>query len=52
MVDQDVGPRVRGCCAVVFPYGREIEAEFVVWGVQSSSWEFFGEAQYFAASGL
>ncbi len=27
------GPRVSGCCAVVFPYGREVEAELVVWGV-------------------
>ena len=33
MVVKNVGPRVSGCCAVVFPYGREAEAELVVWGM-------------------
>ena len=33
LVIEDASPRIGGCCALVFPYGREIEALFVMWGM-------------------
>jgi hypothetical protein len=51
-VIENVGPGVCSRCAVVLPYGGEIESKFVAWNVQPNSRETFAEAIYFATRGF